>query len=37
LSRYSQAVQAQFSAASPALKRVIAAGLAAGEREFHAG
>jgi long-chain acyl-CoA synthetase len=37
LDRVRQAVQAKFSAASPTLKRLINAGLAAGEREFHAG
>ena len=37
LDRVRQAVQAKFSAASPTLKKVIAAGLAAGEKEFHAG
>ena len=37
LDRVRQAVQAKFSAASPTLKRLINAGLVAGEREFHAG
>jgi long-subunit acyl-CoA synthetase (AMP-forming) len=37
LDRVRQAVQAKFAAASPTLRRVIDAGLAAGEREFHAG
>mmetsp|Transcript_2587 Transcript_2587/g.4069 ORF Transcript_2587/g.4069 Transcript_2587/m.4069 type:complete len:704 (-) Transcript_2587:393-2504(-) len=37
LDRVRQAVQAKFSAASPTLKKLVAAGLAAGEREFHAG
>ena len=37
LDRVRQAVQAKFAAASPTLRRVIDAGFAAGEREFHAG
>jgi len=37
LDRVRQSVSAVFSAASPTLKRLIAAGLAAGEREFYAG
>lgn len=37
LDRVRQAVQAKFAGASPTLRRIINAGLAAGEREFHAG
>ena len=37
LDRVRQAVQAKFAAASPLLKKLVGAGLAAGEREFHAG
>jgi long-chain acyl-CoA synthetase len=37
LDRVRQAVQAKFAAASPLLQRLVNAGLAAGEREFHAG
>jgi hypothetical protein len=37
LDRVRQAVQAKFAAASPTLKKIVNAGLAAGEREFYAG